>query len=178
MDIKNRWTDAVLFTAADASTMRDAVLAAFAARADLSGAYLSGADLSRAYLSGAYLSGADLSGAYLSGADLSGADLSGADLSGASGGILTASVQWSDHGELGRQVLAVHLPALPATDKTPARDASTLYHCGCFHGDEAALRAYIADGAEDLRVSRTLALDFCAARMAEMLTARREVQHG
>jgi uncharacterized protein YjbI with pentapeptide repeats len=163
MDIKNRWTDAVLFTAADASTMRDAVLAAFAARADLSGADLSGADLSGAYLSGAYLSGADLSGAYLS---------------GASGGILTASVGWTDHGECGRTLLAVHLPALPATDKTPARDASTLYHCGCFHGDEAALRAYIADGAEDLRVSRTLALDFCAARMAEMLTARREVQHG
>ena len=56
--------------------------------ADLSGADLSGANLRCANLSGADLSGADLDGANLrcanlSGTDLSGADLSGADLSGA-----------------------------------------------------------------------------------------------
>jgi len=51
--------------------------------ADLSGADLRGADLRGAYLSGAYLRGADLRGADLSSANLRGADLSGADLRGA-----------------------------------------------------------------------------------------------
>jgi hypothetical protein len=95
------------------NTLRQTLIEAVNAKADLSGAYLSGAylrdadlrdadlrdaDLRDADLSGADLSGADLSGADLrdadlrdadlrdadlSGADLSGADLSGADLSGA-----------------------------------------------------------------------------------------------
>jgi hypothetical protein len=52
-------------------------------RADLSRADLRSADLSGANLSGANLRSADLSGANLSGADLSGANLSGASLSGA-----------------------------------------------------------------------------------------------
>jgi hypothetical protein len=96
--IKSR-LGAVLFAAVIANDtaptlqVREAVKAAVAAKADLSGAdlsgaYLSGADLSGAYLSGADLRRADLSGAdlrraYLSGAYLRGADLSGADLSGA-----------------------------------------------------------------------------------------------
>ena len=113
IEIKNRLTGKVLFTAKGATTVAAAVAMAIAASADLTGAdlrsaYLSGADLSganlrSAYLGGAYLSGANLSGAYLggaylggaylsganlrsaylSGANLSGADLSGADLSGA-----------------------------------------------------------------------------------------------
>jgi uncharacterized protein YjbI with pentapeptide repeats len=86
MQVKHRFTGAVLFDAPDAQTLRDAVLAAIAQGANLSGAYLSranlsGADLSGAYLSRADLSRADLSGAYLSRANLSRADLSGADLS-------------------------------------------------------------------------------------------------
>ncbi len=70
IQIKDRWTGAVL-RMVEAETL---------SRADLSGANLSGADLSRAYLSDANLSGADLCYANLSGARLSGADLSGADL--------------------------------------------------------------------------------------------------
>jgi hypothetical protein len=81
-----------------------AVRAAYASRADLSGAVLSDAVLSNAVLSGAVLSGAVLSGADLSnavlsdavlrGAVLSGAVLSGADLSNAvlSGAVLSGAV--------------------------------------------------------------------------------------
>ena len=99
--VRNRWTNAVQFTAeiavtpdtparvklglavmwgkANNANLRDADLSG----ADLSRADLSGADLSRANLRGANLSGADLRGANLRGADLSRAYLSGADLSGA-----------------------------------------------------------------------------------------------
>src|SRR3546814_10807566 len=89
IEIKNRWTDAVLYTAEvpdgteSGMTMRLALEQAVARDANLRGAYLSGANLRGADLSGAYLSGAYLRGAYLSGANLRGADLSGAYLSGA-----------------------------------------------------------------------------------------------
>ena len=88
IEIKDRWTGKVLFTAKGATTAAAAVEMAIAASADLSGADLRGAYLSGANLSGASLRGADLSGAYLRSADLSGAylrsaNLSGADLSGA-----------------------------------------------------------------------------------------------
>ena len=83
IEIKNRFTDAVLFTSNTAIDLAGAVKEAVKSRADLSGAYLIGADLSRADLSGADLIGANLSRANLSRADLSGAYLSGAYLSGA-----------------------------------------------------------------------------------------------
>src|SRR5450830_416482 len=99
IEIRNRWSGAVIFThEAEGATMRDAVLAARNSGANLSdadlidadlrgadlrGANLSGADLRGANLIDADLRGADLRGANLSGADLSGADLSGANLSGA-----------------------------------------------------------------------------------------------
>ena len=127
--------------------------------ADLSGANLSGADLSGADLSGASLSDANLSGANLSGANLSDANLYDADLYGAVG-ILRSECAWTDHGECGRTLLCV------LVDSTPR------YFCGCFAGTEMELRAYISNGAEELKASRTIALDFCAARMAEMIAKR------
>ena len=90
-EIRNRWTNAVQFTA-DITCAPDATigvrigLAVMWARqndANLRDADLSGADLSDAYLSGANLSGAYLRGANLRGANLRGADLSGANLSDA-----------------------------------------------------------------------------------------------
>ncbi len=102
---------------------------------------------------------ADLSDADLSGANLSDADLSGADLRGAVG-ILRSECAWTDHGECGRTLLCV------LVDSTPR------YFCGCFAGTELELRAYISNGAEELKASRTIALDFCAARMAEMIAKR------
>jgi uncharacterized protein YjbI with pentapeptide repeats len=97
VQIKSRYTDAVLFSAevddGDMQPLRTALMRAVASGADLSGAnlrdaylrdaYLRGANLSGAYLRGAYLRDAYLRGANLSGANLSGAYLSGAYLSGA-----------------------------------------------------------------------------------------------
>ena len=64
IEIRNRFTNEVIFTTEAASL----------ALADLSGADLSGAYLSYANLRDANLRGTNLSGAYLSGADLSGAN--------------------------------------------------------------------------------------------------------
>ncbi|MDC4714839.1 pentapeptide repeat-containing protein [Acinetobacter baumannii] len=103
-EIKNRWTEEVLFTCdvpdgmesgmiarhalesaiADDANLSDADLRGANLRgANLYGADLSGADLRDANLSDADLRGANLRGANLYGADLSGADLRGADLRGA-----------------------------------------------------------------------------------------------
>lgn len=68
--IKHRWTGAVLFESESATTLREAVLAAVAAWADLAGA-----NLTRADLTGADLAGADLTRANLTRANLIWADL-------------------------------------------------------------------------------------------------------
>ena len=86
--VRNRWTNAVQFTATievtpDMSARIKLGLAVKWARkngAKLREADLRDADLSDADLSDAYLRGADLRDADLSDADLRGADLSGADL--------------------------------------------------------------------------------------------------
>ena len=103
IEIKNRYTGAVIYVAKDATDVRSAVEAARRdganlRGANLRGANLHGADLRRANLRGANLRGAnlhgadlrranlrraDLYGANLYGADLYGADLRGADLRGA-----------------------------------------------------------------------------------------------
>jgi hypothetical protein len=81
-DIKNRWTDQIIYSG-EGETLAAVVVRAVADHANLSGAYLSGAYLSGAYLSGANLRGANLRGAYLSDANLRGANLYGANLYGA-----------------------------------------------------------------------------------------------
>ena len=82
IEIKHRYDRSVLFVL-EIGSLKLAVEAAVASRADLSRADLPGADLPGADLSGANLSGADLSGANLSGANLSGANLYRANLHGA-----------------------------------------------------------------------------------------------
>ena len=62
IEIKHRFTGAVLFCYTPEGTLKDAVMAAVKARAALRGADLRGADLRGADLRGADLSGADLSG--------------------------------------------------------------------------------------------------------------------
>ena len=83
IEIKNKYTGAVLYTHNGNTLSRANLYGANLCSANLRGANLRGADLSRAYLLGANLSGANLSGASLRGADLSGAYLFGANLSGA-----------------------------------------------------------------------------------------------
>ena len=86
-EIKNRWTEEVLFTCDVPEGMESGMIArhalesAIAEDADLFGADLRGANLSGADLRGANLRGADLFGADLFGADLRGANLRGANLS-------------------------------------------------------------------------------------------------
>ena len=82
MQIKNRYTDAVIFED-DKPTLRETVLNAVAQKAYLAGADLAGANLARADLARAYLAGADLARAYLAGAYLARAYLAGANLAGA-----------------------------------------------------------------------------------------------
>ena len=83
IEIKNRYTDEVLFRSELANTVAEVVVEAAKSDANLSRANLSNANLSRADLSDANLSRADLSGANLSDANLSDANLSDANLSGA-----------------------------------------------------------------------------------------------
>ncbi len=108
IEIKNRFTGALIYKSETAATTAEAVAEAVNARAnlaganladadlaganlpraDLEGAYLAGANLARANLpranlAGAYLAGANLAGAYLTGAYLTGAYLARADLAGA-----------------------------------------------------------------------------------------------
>ncbi len=79
-----KWYDAnTVLWRGEADNMREAVIAALKAGANLWGADLRGADLRDADLRGADLRGADLRGANLWGADLRGADLRGANLWGA-----------------------------------------------------------------------------------------------
>ena len=88
-EIKNRFTEEVLFTCDVPEGMESGMIArhalesAIADDADLRGANLYGADLRGANLYGANLYGADLYGADLRGADLRGANLYGANLYGA-----------------------------------------------------------------------------------------------
>ena len=92
IEIKNRWTGAVLYATElpDGSdfAMRTAVERAARERANLAGAnladaYLAGANLADANLADAYLAGANLADAYLAGANLAGANLADAYLAGA-----------------------------------------------------------------------------------------------
>ena len=79
MQIKNRYTDAVIFED-DKPTLRETVLIAVAQKANLADANLADADLADADLAGANLAGANLARADLARANLAGADLAGADL--------------------------------------------------------------------------------------------------
>jgi len=82
IEIKHRWTGAVLYTGASGMTMRETLEAATRSGSNLSGSDLSGSDLSGSDLSGSDLSGSDLSGSNLRGSNLSGSNLSYSDLRG------------------------------------------------------------------------------------------------
>ena len=80
IEIKDRWTSKVLFTAKGATTIAAAVTMAVAAGASLAGASLDGANLYGANLDGASLAGASLYGANLDRANLYRANLYRANL--------------------------------------------------------------------------------------------------
>ena len=82
-EIKHRLTGKVLYRSDTADSVRDAVVEAVAAYANLTYAKLARADLADANLTGAQLAGANLAGANLARADLADANLTGAQLAGA-----------------------------------------------------------------------------------------------
>ncbi|MDC4302515.1 pentapeptide repeat-containing protein [Acinetobacter baumannii] len=83
-EIKNRWTEEVLFTCDVPEGMESGMIARHALESAIADdANLFGADLRGADLRGANLRGANLRDANLFGADLRGADLRGANLRGA-----------------------------------------------------------------------------------------------
>lgn len=129
--------------------------------ADLGGANLSWADLSWADLRGAYLSWANLRETNIHGADLRGANLSGANLDRVTS-IPRVEVSWSDYGERGRKLIAILV------------GDEVKYFCGCFAGTLQELRDYISDGKDEYKTSRTIAVDFCEARIKEMMVKRKE----
>ena len=122
-------------------------------RANLTGANLTGADLRGTNFTGASLRGINLRGTNLRGTNLGGADLTGADLTGTDlTGVypLTyAQVSFSSHGECGRMLTGVQQKG----------GGPTHFYCGCFFGTEQDLRSYIAEGPDNLKSSRTLALE-------------------
>jgi len=83
IEIRDRWDSTKILFSVEASTLKEAVLAAIKKGANLRGADLGGANLRGANLRGANLRGANLYGANLRGANLYGANLGGADLYGA-----------------------------------------------------------------------------------------------
>jgi hypothetical protein len=83
IEIKNRFTGALIYKSETAETIRAAVVEAISARANLAGANLAGANLADANLAGANLADANLAGANLAGANLAGANLADAYLADA-----------------------------------------------------------------------------------------------
>ena len=86
--------------------------------------------------------------ANLSGANLRSANLSGADLS-ESRGVQYAQAAFTGHGECGRMLTLATI------------DSAKRFFCGCFQGTPEELAEYIAKGPDDLKKSRTLAMNFC-----------------
>ncbi len=172
--IRNRWTQAIIYTAQSATTMATAVIEAVAAKVQLVDAYLEGLKAPYgAYLRGADLRGADLRGAYLRGAYLRGADLSGADLSGAylrgaDRSYTIVSARCAQVGPVGPENRVVQGFICRPKDDEKAVPILVLV-CGCFMGTEDEYRLKVAslrkeeagrEGADAWMIQRLAAFDF------------------
>jgi hypothetical protein len=80
IEIRNRWTGAIMFTE-EADSLKAASQRLVVRGSDLSGSNLRDSDLSGSDLSGSNLRDSNLSGSNLRDSNLSGSDLSGSDLS-------------------------------------------------------------------------------------------------
>ena len=144
MQIRNRWTGAVIFE--DASpTMREAVLNAISKAANLTRANLTDADLTAANLTAANLTRANLTRANLTRANLTAADLTDANLTDAD--LTDADLTDADLTDAKAGLFRV-LDAAPAevagllSAVQEGRIAGTCYEgeCSCLKGTIATLR--------------------------------------
>lgn len=147
IEILNRWSGAVIYThEAEGATLRDAVLAAIRAGANLRAADLRAADLSAADLRDANLRAADLSDADLRAADLSDANLRDANLSDANLTPIRDDV-WAVLSSVPTEV-----PAVIEALKAGRVDGSTYEGpCACLVGTIACARETSIYGLESLR---------------------------
>ena len=169
IEIKDRWTGRVLYTA-QVESVREAVEAAVRAGANLTYADLAGASRTGACLTGAHLEGAALAGANLAGADLTGAHLEGAYLAGANlarahleGAHLEGAIVVGDWARAIREDIRAVLDAAPA--EVPALlaalwagrvDGSTYSgECACLVGTIANVRGVEYDTMPTLRPNST-----------------------
>jgi hypothetical protein len=146
LEVRNRWTGNVQFTAEFETTplmtprvkLGLAVQWGYRSGADLRGAVLSDADLSGADLRDADLSGAVLRGADLRGADLSDADLSGADLRGA---VLR---------DFPVKIPNIHQAVFAAASAPQALDMATWHKCETAHCRAGWVTTLAGDGGKAL----------------------------
>ncbi len=148
MQIKHRYTGAVLFEGEAGMTTRQVLEKATASKADLHGANLGGANLCGANLGGANLYGADLYGADLRGADLYGANLRGADLYGAN--LRGANLRGADLGGkklTGDRPFFTIGPIGSRSDYLQAfiTDAGVMIRAGCFFDTRDQFELAIAE---------------------------------
>jgi hypothetical protein len=149
VEIKNRWTGAVLFTS-QVETVREALEEAVKVRANLAGANLAGAYLVRANLAGAYLDGANLDGANLAGANLDGAYLVRAN------GIGDWAKAIRDDIRAVLDAAPNEVPALLAAMWAGKVDGSTYTgECACLVGTIAKVRGVAYDDLGVLRPDST-----------------------
>jgi hypothetical protein len=166
LEVRNRWTGNVQFTAEFETTplMTPRVKLGLAVQwgyrsgadlrdADLRDADLRGADLRDADLSGAVLSDADLSGADLRDADLSGAVLRGADLRGAD--LRDADLSGADlRGAVLRdfpvKIPNIHQAVFAAASAPQALDMATWHKCETAHCRAGWVTTLAGDGGKAL----------------------------
>lgn len=118
IEIRNRWTDSVVFEyTKEGNTITETVLDAIRRGANLRGANLRDADLR----------GADLCGAYLYGADLCGADLRDANLRDAKGCYLSCPTEGSF---IGWKKASGHIVKLRIPEDA-RRSSATGHKCRC-----------------------------------------------
>ena len=162
IEIKNRYTGAVIYTSATATEVSVALMEAVKADANLRGAYLRDANLEGANLRDANLRDANLGGAYLRGANLRDANLTDANLRDANlAGANLTGAKFGDHVCNGKLMQVLNVAEWGAVIAYITDKAELRVICGCRHMSIDEIEAHLKDRA-DRKMSR-VALEMIAA---------------